>query len=65
MAKYPRRGMLMVTTPIEPVSGLAPKAAAAFLQLAVINAQTATHRPGVFRIHIGINEVGKIRNAIF
>ena len=60
------RGILIVITPIEPVSGIGTEqSAASHLQFPVVDAQAAAHAARVFRIHVGIDEIGKIRHPVF
>ena len=43
----------------------AEKAAAAHVELAVVDAQAAAHAARIFGIHVGIDEIGKVRHAVF
>ena len=43
----------------------AEEAATAFFQFAVVDPEPAAHAARIFRVHIGIDEVGEIRNPVF
>ena len=62
----PILGRLMVTTPMDPVSGLAPnKPPPRFRQFTVVKAQSAAHGSCIFRRHVRIDEIGEIGDAVF